>query len=195
MPDLLIQFLWAIFTGVVASGTFALLMLLIRPRIAISDYICFDKNSDDDEKTKYYIKVVNKTLFDLVDIQYTLSYVTKQSDGKNFIETIDPMEKAFTTMERRRVFYDCKHKEFDNAYHISYDINEDQYPVKNDFQEVDFTIVARHSVSGTIKCVRKTFTKDAFKIDSQHSLGMGLDFQKTHRKTKKEENVPRNVVN
>lgn len=177
------QIIMAVVTGVVASLVFFVILLCFKPRMKISPYICFDEGADDGEITKYYIKVINKTWYGLIDVQYTLSYINKQSDGKNFIEDIEPLCTPFKTFERQRPIYDCIHKEYDNCMQISYDLNEKRFPVLDDSQELCFTIVARHSVSGTIKYMQKSFNKDSFKCYSQHNLGMVLTYQKTKNVT------------
>lgn len=171
-----VQIILAVVTGVFASLTFFIITLCMRPRIKISKYICFGK---DNSKDTYYIKVINKSRFSAVDVQYTLSYVTKRSDGKTIIKTINPLQTDdIHTIERYRPIYYKKNKSYDNCYQISYAIPVETYPVLEDNQELNFTFVARHALSGTIACVQQKFDKNSFKKDSQHVLGMSLDYLK-----------------
>ncbi len=61
-----------VISSIIASIVFYLLMILIKPRFAISEKISCVKV--DDEYTDYMIKIVNKTRSVITNVNYMLTF-------------------------------------------------------------------------------------------------------------------------
>ena len=168
--------LMAVLTGVVASFIYFGLMLLIRPHIGLSRYICFRENKSGEKR--YSVKVVNRSWAKLVDVKYTMEYIKNSSDSICEIQVVEPKKTPLQVLDRKRVLFDFFKKVYDNSVNISYDLDESKYPVESGKTRLSFTIVARHSISGTMACKTMVFEQDSIKKDAIHCRGNSLDFQK-----------------
>ena len=137
------SWLIGILSGIISSLIFFLIFFLIKPRIKISERICKEKGSNNEDL--YRIKIVNKTFSMLVNMEYFLYYKTIHSDGIDSIEEIKPCKPKLKCIPKF-----CFKKNEDYAVRISYSINSKERPIDNTHHLV-FRIVASHQITGTIK--------------------------------------------
>lgn len=84
-----------IISGVIASFCYSVAMMLIRPKIKISDEI-----AQKDEIC--YIKIVNKTVATVTNLQYSLYYCEYHYDGSISIIEIPPRKEPLKIMKKNR---------------------------------------------------------------------------------------------
>lgn len=138
-----------IISGIVASVLFTVIMLLIRPRIKVSAGIAAKKG----EKTSIYkIKIVNLTHSMLTNVKYSLLYCVDYPDNNTDISEIAPCKTYLSIVDKYSRF--DKHAAY--AVRISYEIDENKYPLK-DNTRFEFSVLADHSVSNTTTCKKKSY--------------------------------------
>lgn len=138
-----------IVSGIIASIFFTIFLLLVRPKIKISDQICFQKN---DEGIVYRIKIVNRTFAMLTNVRYTLLYYEMYGDNVNTVTEIEPLKSQLISIKR----FNLKKNDTDYAVRLSYSINTQKYPL-NDKCKLEFTVIADHSLSNTTRCIKKEY--------------------------------------
>lgn len=139
-----------IFSGVVASIFFTTILLLVKPKIKLSDKICCDYANN-----LFRVKIVNKTCFMLTNIKYKLFYCKIHGDGITTIEEISPRKSPIICVDKYSIF----DKDAKYAFRISYNIDFDKYPIDKN-TKFEFVFIADHSVSNTSKCVKKDYYKE-----------------------------------
>ncbi|MBR6728755.1 MAG: hypothetical protein IKL80_01220 [Clostridia bacterium] len=137
-------------SGIVASACFSLFLLLVRPKILLSDQIC--KSSS--EPGVYRIKIINKSKAELNNVYYNLLYCRDEGDDIKVVDEIPPRKSRLYFIDKYHYFK----KDEDYALRISYDIDEQKYPL-NEKSYFEFNIIANHSLSNTMKCVKKVYTQ------------------------------------
>ncbi len=139
-----------IVSGVISSTCFAVFLLLIKPKVKISDQICVENESETD--VVYRIKIVNRTFAMITNLRYALFYCEMHGDGINTVTEIKPRKTQLISIDR----FNLKKDDTDYAVRISYDIDPDQYPL-NDKCKLEFTFIAEHSLSNTTTCIKKEY--------------------------------------
>lgn len=140
----------SILTGVVASFTFYVILLFIRPKLKVSSQIsCRHIANNTDE---YKIKLVNKTFSMLYNVRYVLYYCIERDDGIHDIEEIQPLKTPLTSITG----YSLKRDNTDYAVRITYIIDNKKY-VLNEKTKLIFVIMCNHSLSNTSKCIRMEY--------------------------------------
>ena len=137
-------------SGIVASMFFTVILLLVKPKIKVSDKICYDS----DNKI-HRIKIVNKTCYMLTNIRYKLFYCKIHGDGIITIEEIEPRKSPIICISK----YDFFDKDANYAYRISYDIDFNKYPMDKN-TKLEFIFIADHAVSNTTKCVKRDYFEE-----------------------------------
>lgn len=145
--------LTGIVSGIIASICFSLFLMLIKPKIKISDQICVENEGTKD--VVYRIKIVNRTFAMLTNLKYILYYCEMHGDGISTITEIQPRKTPIISIDR----FNLKKDNTDYAVRISYDIDPVAYPL-NDKCKLEFTFMADHSWSSTTKCIKKEYYKD-----------------------------------
>lgn len=151
-----------IIAGVVSTACFSFLLLIVKPRIKVAKEIC------KSEKTPnfYQIKVVNKSFFPLINLSYSLHYFEDSGDG---IKRVTEIKPKFTPFQYISAFH---FKEFDQDYaiRIGYE-GLDKYSLDNGVFE--FSIIASHPFSNTVKLVKVDYRKDKL-IEGRYETGKSL---------------------
>lgn len=142
-----------IVSGVIASICFALFLLLIKPKVKISDHICVENEGESD--IVYRIKIVNHTFAMLTNLRYVLFYCEMHGDGINTVTEIKPRKSHLISIDR----FNFRKDDTDYAVRISYDIDPKEYPL-NDNCKLTFTFIADHSLSNTTTCIKKEYYRD-----------------------------------
>lgn len=138
-----------IISGLIASSIMFLLLLMIKPRIKVSDKMCVDPSD-----CRCRIKVVNQSKFNLLDVKYTLLYCSKRGDGIVDIFEIEPAKSPVESMNK----FDKGNPDHPYALRISYDLKE-HLPLR-DKSYFEFTIRARHSFSNAVVFIKKKYGKE-----------------------------------
>lgn len=140
-----------IITGLVASIIFAGILMLIRPKISVSNKICKRKLKNGD--FLYCIKIVNRSRFLLTDVKCCLEYCTPSGSGNKRVTEIEPKI-------RKPIMYIDKYtrKNEDYALRMAYEI--DNYPISENSYYI-FTIQAKHSISNTVRTKRVIYNQYA----------------------------------
>lgn len=137
------QIVGSILSGIIASVCFAVLMLLIRPIIKVSNKMTVQRGA----VSVYKVKVVNKTFAMLTNVKYSLHYCVDYDDGTTDITEIKPMKEKLSVIDRYSPF----DKQGIYAVRISYEVDENKFPMKDNTRMV-FTILADHAISNTTAC-------------------------------------------
>ena len=141
-----------IISGIIASIIFFVILLFIRPNVKISDNISC--RSLDDNHLEYKIKILNKSMAMLSNVQYTLYFCKEGKDGMHTMEVIPPRKKPLTSLAK----YGLYKKNIDYAMSITYDIDPIQYTLTNNSKLI-FVLVCNHSLSNTTTCIQKEYRK------------------------------------
>jgi len=146
--------LTGVVSGIVASAVFYIFLLLVRPKIHISDDI---SESHDDGKRIFRIKIVNKTCSMLTNVKYSLCYCKEISDGVFDSKEIVPIRPPINVISK----YSGRDKYSEYAIRFIYEITPDI-----DISEgwLEFSIYAHHGFSNTCACVKKIYRAENIKI-------------------------------
>lgn len=139
-----------VISGIVASLCFSVFLLLIKPKVRISNEICREKETAT--SVVYRIKIVNHTYAILTNLKYTLHYCKMRGDGINEIIEIKPRKTPLISIDKNNL----KKNNTDYAVRISYDIDLTECPLDDNCKLI-FTFIADHSWSNTTKCIRKEY--------------------------------------
>lgn len=136
-----------IISGAIASLVFLLFMLIIRPRIVLSDSVSVDKTGT------YRIKIVNKSRCRLSDLKYDLRLCDDHGDGIVDVVTIKPIKPRLDSIPK----YSKKDKNSMYAIRISYKSKDDKCIINESNSYLEFTVSAKHTFSNTYTVVSKTY--------------------------------------
>lgn len=146
--SLLDTILIGIISGVIASFCYSVAMMLIRPKIKISDEI-----AEKDEIS--YIKIVNKTIATVTNLQYSLHYCEYHHDGSISIVEIPPRKEPLKIIKKNRFW---KKSDTDNAIQITYELDKTKYLLDSKEKKLMFDVIGSHVFSGTTTFATKTYT-------------------------------------
>ena len=82
------ELITGVISGVVASIVVCVFLLLVRPKISVSNKAC--KASEGEDGTFIRIKVVNRTRSMLTNVKYVLNFCQSQGEGVHQVEVIPP---------------------------------------------------------------------------------------------------------
>lgn len=153
MVDWIPSIITGVISGIIASITFFVMLLLIRPNVKVSDSI--SRRKLDDEKAELKIKIVNKSMAMLSNVQYTLYYCKEGKDGIHAIEEISPRKKPLTSISK----YTLNKNNTDYAIRITYDVDMGKYAL-DDSSKLIFVFVCNHSISNTTTSIQKEYRKE-----------------------------------
>lgn len=142
-----------VISGVVSSIIIYILVFKVKPKIKISEKIAHDIDEDDNDL--YKIKVINKSHFAVFNLSYSLHYCYKQPDGIIHIVEIEPQKSSLCYISPKR----CFDKDNKHAVRISYNIDENKYPLDEN-SYLKFTIIATHSFTNTTSYKEANYNKD-----------------------------------
>lgn len=152
-----------IISGIVSSVIIYLLVFCVKPKIKISDDIA--RYTDENDNDVYRIKIINKFYFSVFNLNYSLHYCCKQPDGIIHIIEIEPQKSSLRYISPKR----CFDKDNKHAVRISYNIDEDKYPLDEN-SYLKFTIIATHSFTNTTSYKEANYNKDNI-IDGMFETG------------------------
>lgn len=136
-----------IISGVIASFCYSVAMMLIRPKIKISDEIA-------EKDGICYIKIVNKTVATVTNLQYSLHYCEYHHDGSISIIEIPPRKEPLKIMKKNRFW---KKGDTDNAIQITYELDQSNYILDRKEKKLMFDVIGSHVFSGTTTFATKTY--------------------------------------
>jgi hypothetical protein len=145
--------LTGVVSGIIASVCYALFLLLIKPRVKISDQICAE--DEGNSEVIYRIKIVNHTHAMLTNVKYTLCYCVMHGDGINTVTAIAPRKTPLISIDS----FSRKQDNTDYAVRISYDIDKMKFPLDK-MSKLEFTFIADHAMSNTTVCIKKEYTSE-----------------------------------
>jgi len=137
-----------VISGVVASAMFYVFLLLVRPKIHISDKICY---SYENGVLIFRIKVVNKTRAILFNVNYSLNFCENLDEGVYINQkNILPIKKPITIIAK----YDKKDKNSEYAVRLTF---PGMCISDTDDQWFEFSVSVSHGFSNTSVCMKKTY--------------------------------------
>lgn len=151
-----INIILSILSGIVSSLVFYLIVFKVKPKIVISDNIALEESEGVNKIAR--VKVVNRSKFMLINVQYSLYLCTVNygdKKGKNEICEILPMKERIHTLSK----YSCKKKNTmygDYAIRFTYVLKPEYIP-KND-DKLIFVFTSTHSFSNISKCYVKEYS-------------------------------------
>lgn len=153
-------------SGIVSSVILYFVMFQIRPRIKVSENICWDIHDE-----RFRIKVVNLTHANLTDVKYALYVCYRSGDGNidtKEIASEKPKLELIQALSRKR-----KQNNFDFAIRISYNLADYMTP---EYTSYLFTFYAKHAVTGSATFIRKEFSKNDI-VCGQFGIGESTTVQ------------------
>lgn len=139
-----------IISGVIASFCYSVAMMLIRPKIKISDEVA-EKDGIS------YIKIVNKTVATVTNLQYSLHYCEYHHDGSVSLVEIPPRKEPLKVMKKNRFW---KKSDTDNAIQVTYEFDKSEYVLDSTKKKFMFDVIGSHVFSGTTTFATKTYTSE-----------------------------------
>ena len=144
-----------IISGIIASALFFIILQLVKPIIKVSKEINLkEKNGSIYE---YHIKVVNKTLAMLTNVQYKLYFCKNIQNKLIDITEIKPKKPMISFIKKHN------HSETaEYAVRLSYKIDVSKYKFKENGSTgyLLFTISGTHSITGATKTIERIYTSD-----------------------------------
>ena len=150
MEEFFDTFVSGVISGIVASLIFLLFMLLIRPKITISDKMSIDKDGI------YQIKVVNKSFFRLSEVKYTLNICDDHGDSIVEVDTLSPFKSPLESIPK----FSLRDKNSMYAVRISYKPEDGKCILNKSNSYIEFTFSGKHTFSNTYKTVSKKYKCD-----------------------------------
>ena len=156
--------LLSLLTGLVSSGFLIICLFKIRPDIIVAEQLVIDK-----DKKIIYVKVVNKSWFDAMDVEYDLEFCHDKGDHIINQKRIKPVQEHFSVIPK----YNRKDKYAQYAYRYSFDYSplEKDIDTMNKDTYISFRIKAKHSFSSGAKHVYKEYHKTDI-IEGKYSFGL-----------------------
>ncbi len=167
------QLIIGIISGIVATVFFSLFLLIVRPRIVISSEICKDPHLEN----VYRVKIVNKSRFILIGLNYSLYYCKDAGDGIKKIQEIPPINTSLTFLDKY-----TKSGPDDYAVRLSYLIDADKLKGGS---TLEFKIMAKHSLSNTMCCKKAVYAFNNIKqgfFETGKSMKILIDRRTTSEK-------------
>lgn len=140
-----------IVSGVIASLLIYLMVYRIRPKILLSNKLCYNPKSN-----VLQIKIVNKSNCCLTDVIYHLHFAHRSADGLCTIDEILPHKPRLEFFEA----YSRNDKDANYAVRMSYPLQDEFNPNSDKYSRDGyfiFTCYAKHSVSGTTTFVKQEY--------------------------------------
>lgn len=138
MGNIMLSLLMGVISGLVSSLFYFLFMRAVKPRIEVAPSIVVEKT---EKETIYYIKIVNKTKCDLIDIYYTFSFYSISLDGivdTSYIEATKPILRHIEKYSKSE----------NDTYAIRLSFSDTNKKTLLDHSYLVFTIYATHAFSG-----------------------------------------------
>lgn len=127
-----------VLSGLVSSLFYFLFMRAVKPKIKVAPSIVVETT---DKATNYYVKIVNKTRGDLIDVYYTFQIYSVSPDEIINIGNIKPMKSVLRHIDKHR-----KSKNDTYAVRLSFSDREKRTLSENSY--LVFTFYATHAFSG-----------------------------------------------
>ena len=134
-------------SGIVASVIFFAVLLLIRPRIEISDDISYDEDG------VYWIKIVNLTRSMLKNLKYTFHCYETLGDNIFHVTHIEPNKKSLFFIDKYR------RKDEDAKYAVAFSYRIQENLLRETTNKFVFIFLADHAVSNTSSCIKKEYSQ------------------------------------
>lgn len=140
-------------SGIIASMCFTLLLFIVKPKIKILDHICMSKGQNN--SLIYKIKIVNKSLVMVTNINYSLRYIEMNGDKISKVSEIQPRNSPILVLDG----FNRSHKKEKTHYaiRISYNIDPAIYPINNDKCRFEFIFLGQHSITNATVYIKKQY--------------------------------------
>lgn len=163
MTSVLNSILLSLATGLVSSGFLFICLFKIRPSIEVAEQLVIDKN-----KKRIYVKVVNKSSFDAMDVEYDLEFCHDKGDHIINIKRIKPNQEFFSVIPK----HDKKDEYGKYAYRYGFDYSqlEKDIDVMNSDMYLLFRIKAKHLFSNGAAHVCKEYRREDL-IEGNYAFG------------------------
>lgn len=156
--DIIESIITGILSGAISSIIIYCLVFKIKPKILISDQIA---KSFENDKCIYRIKIVNKSKFDVFNVDCHLYYCYTQEDGIIQITEISPIKTRITHISR----YNKKDENNEHAVRLSFDITEkyEHQLLSDENAFFQLTVVATHGFTNTSTHIEKKYLSNNIK--------------------------------
>lgn len=155
-----------VISSLIASVVYALFSFGIKPKIKMSDKICVTQNNNGTHT--YKIKIVNKSMFQLVNVSYHLTYGISGRDDISYLTEILPKKSPITIITGNN------RKNTDYALRVTYEIKDGEF-VCNSNSYFEFSIQATHPLSNSILCKKVRYYSDDIAHDCTFQTGKNTD--------------------
>jgi len=169
------DFLLSILSSIIASFIFIFsILLLLRPRVKISDKICLRTvDLDDKPNVRYLIKVVNLSLFPAYDIKVSLDKLIPYpvEGGLNYKSTqlkLKKNELSHIAPFRFGSNYGNNAMLFVTEEDVSSILGNPQF-------EIRFQVTLKHGVTGLTKVYNKNYSTKSSIKEGQFIFGKKID--------------------
>ena len=144
------ELITGIISGIVATVAYSIFLLLLRPKICVSDKLC--KVAENEKGAIIKIKVVNRTRSMLTNVKYVLRFCQELGDGLHQTTIIPPCRPPLEFIDK----YSGSDKKAEYAVRFLYKISSDML-ISEGGGWLEFSIHANHGFSNTSACVKKKY--------------------------------------
>ena len=156
--------LTCVISGIVASGTYAFIKKMVRPKIKIVDVALHDS-----EKDLFIVKIINRTKYRVSDVSYYLQYYQFLPNGYD-IKECRPCKSVSPTIEG--FVNDKDVSDAPSLYAVQCGFHIPEGVALDEKDKLVFSIRTTHPLSGTVSHDVMEFT---FKKDKDVVSGMAFD--------------------
>lgn len=154
------QIVLSIVTSIAASFIFLFIVLLLfKPKIKISPFICKGKFYSDDQDDYYFIKIVNVSLFSAYDVKFELLQVDKYpvSNGhmNSRLTELTLVSNSLTNLKGYRPSWIRKNAPYALRIRTKDKLSD---ILTNDYKSVIIKVSLRHGLTGLVKVHSKEYS-------------------------------------
>jgi hypothetical protein len=154
------EIFYSILCSIVASFIFIFLVLILfKPKIRISPFICKGKYMDGDDTDYYFIKLINISLFSAYDVSFELlevdRYPTPNGQMNNRFRPLSLVLNHVSHIPGYRPSSLRKNAPYAVRIRTSEDINK---ILANDYKSVMVKVSLKHGLTGLVKVHSKEYT-------------------------------------
>lgn len=153
--------LLSVLCSIVASFIFLFLVLILfKPKIRLSPFVCKGKYMEGDETQYYFIKMINVSLFSAYDVTVELlevdRYPTQNGQMNDRLRPLTLVLSHISHIPGYRPSWIRKNAPYAIRVRTSEDLNR---ILSNDYKSVMVKVSLRHGLTGLVKVHTKEYTE------------------------------------
>lgn len=153
-----------------------IVLLLFKPKIKISHFVCKNTANFEQGKTQYMIKIVNHSLFPAYDVKVELHKLQRYAVSKDKMNT---RELPLTLILDGTTDIECYRPEWmrkaDHCIRFRTADNLDEI-LLDDFNSIEVKITLKHGLTGLVKVFTEEYTTRANVKYGTFTYGTTIDY-------------------